>query len=319
MQSFTVALVTKQPDEIPTWVAEALRDAGIRLVVRRCTTSQELLDHAASADALWTVGANTCITAAVLPRLPRCRVLMRSGSGLDDLPVAEARALGWRVANTPEAIAEAVAEHAVAMLLALVRQLASHDRAVRRGEWDSSPAWARWQATGGTLGLIGFGYIARAVARMVTGFQMRVIAYDPHIDPETMRACGVAPASLDDLLRRSDFVSVHCPLSPDTRHLLGASAFAVVKPGVLVVNTSRGGVLDEAALFEALVEGRVGGAALDVLEQEPPAADHPLLTLNTVLFSPHVAAFARGFERRFWQASIEMLVAGASQKSPSST
>jgi phosphoglycerate dehydrogenase-like enzyme len=315
MQSFTVALVTKQPDEIPAWVAEALGDAGIRLMVRRCTTPQELLDHAGLADALWTVGANTCITADLLPRLPRCRALLRSGSGLDDLPVAEARALGWQVLSTPEAIAEAVAEHAVAMLLALVRQLAGHDRAVRRGEWDSSPAWARWQATGGTLGLIGFGLIAREVVRMVAGFRMRVIAHDPHVDPDDMRRLGVTPVSLDELLRRSDFVSVHCPLSPATRHLLGAAAFAALKPGAILVNTSRGGVIDEAALLAALREGRVGAAALDVLEQEPPAADHPLLRMENVLVSPHVAAFADGFERRFWQASITKLAALRAQNS----
>jgi len=308
MQSFTVALVTKQPAEVPAWVAATLAEAGIRLAARRCTTRRELLDHAAAADVLWTVGANTCITADALPELPRCRALVRSGSGLDDLPVAEARALGWQVLNTPEAIAEAVAEHAVAMLLALVRQLANHDRAVRRGEWDSSPGWARWQATGRTLGLVGFGLIAREVARMVAGFRMRVLACDPHVDPEAMRRLGVEGVSLDDLLARSDFVSVHCPLTPATRHLLGAAAFAALKPGALLVNTSRGGVIDEAALLVALTDGTVGGAALDVLEQEPPAAEHPLLALDTVLCSPHIAAFAAGFERRFWEASIAALV-----------
>ncbi len=315
MQSFTVALVTKHADDVPAWVGLALAEAGIALAARRCTTREELLDHANAADVLWTVGANTCITADALSALPQCRALLRSGSGLDDLPVAEARALGWQVVNTPEAIAEAVAEHAVAMLLALVRQLASHDRAVRRGEWESSPAWARWQATGRTLGLVGFGLIAREVARMVAGFRMRVLAFDPHVDPAAMRQLGVQGVSLDELLARSDFVSVHCPLTPATRHLLGSAAFAALKPGALLVNTSRGGVIDEAALLVALTDGTVGGAALDVLEQEPPAGDHPLLAFDTVLFSPHIAAFAAGFERRFWDASIKALVSLLAQMS----
>jgi len=138
---------------------------------------------------------------------------------------------------------------------------------------------------------------------------MRVIACDPHVDADVLRTLGAEPVSLGDLLRRSDFVSLHCPLTPATRHLLGAEAFAAMKPGALLVNTSRGGVLDETALVAALRRGTIAGAALDVLEREPPPADHPLLALDNVLVSPHVAAFAAGFEERFWQASIGVITA----------
>jgi len=256
---------------------------------------------------IWTVGANTCLTADVLPRLPRCRAIMRSGSGLDDLPVAAARARGLLVANTPEAIAETVAEHAVAMLLGLARRLAEHDRAVRRGEWYSGPDGARWHVRGQTLGLVGFGLIAREVVAMLQGFRMRFLAHDPYAPEADLRAQGADPVALETLLRESDFVSLHCPLTPQTKGLLDARAFAAMKPGALLINTSRGGVVDEAALLEALQSGRLGGAALDVLEQEPPRGDHPLLRLEQVLFTPHIAAFSDVFEERFWRASITKL------------
>jgi len=302
-----ILLLTKQPGDLPPWVAPAAAAAGLQLTVHRCETPEELLEHGAEAAILWTVGANTCLTAELLPHLPRCRALLRSGSGLDDLPVAAARARGLIVANTPEAIAETVAEHTVGLLLALVRQVPRFDRSVRDGFWASGPDPGLRHLTGQTLGLVGFGLIARHVVRLLQGFRLRVLAFDPRVPADVLAAHGAEHVSFDTLLRTSDIVSLHCPLTPETRGLIGTEALAAMKHGALLVNTSRGGVVDEAALLEALPTGRPAGAALDVLEQEPPPADHPLLALPQVILSPHLAAFSDLFEERFWRASLAKL------------
>ena len=304
---FTAALVTKDPRQIPDWVEPALEAAGIRLKLRRCRDRGQLLAVAGDADVVWTVAANKCVTADVLPDLPRCKAIMRSGSGLDDIPVEAARARGIIVANTPEAIAETVAEHTVALLMALARQVPQHDRAVRAGRWKSGSAWARWHVPGQTLGLIGFGLIAREVVAMLRGFKMKVLAYDPYADDALFSDHGAERATLSEVLQSADFVSVHCPLTTETHHLLGAGEFAAMKPDALLINTSRGGVLDEQALIAALQAGRPAGAALDVFDPEPPAHDNPLLQMENVILTPHVAAFSDEFEQKFWAASIAKL------------
>ena len=304
---FNVSLVTKHPEELPAWVAAAAEKEGIVLTVRYCSTAEELLDSAAGADVIWTVGRNTCVTAEILPSLPRCKAIMRSGSGLDDLPVEAARARGLTVTNTPEAISGIVAEHTVALLFALVRQVVRHDRDVRNGVWESGPEWAKWHVPGQTLGLIGFGLIARETAALLQGFRLKVLVFDPYADERDVRASGARPVPLDELLQQSDFVSVHCPLNDQTRHLLGEAEFRMMKKNALLINTSRGAVLNEQALISALREGEIAGAALDVLEQEPPAADNPFLQMENVVLTPHIAAFSDEFEQKFWSASIAKL------------
>jgi len=306
--SVPVILITKHEADLPSWVLPAAAEAGLALTVRRCETPDELLRHAGNAGVIWTVGANTCLTAEMLPRLPACRAIMRSGSGLDDLPVEAARARGILVANTPEAIAETVAEHTVALILGLVRQVARFDRSVRAGEWRSGPDPGLGHLTGQTLGLLGFGLIARHVARMLSGFRMRLLVHDPYAPEAVLREHGAEAVSMDTLLREADVLSLHCPLTADTRGILHAGAFARMKPGALLVNTSRGGVIDEAALIDALRGGQIAGAGLDVLDAEPPPPGHPLLEMDQVILSPHLAAFADVFEERFWKASIQKLL-----------
>ncbi len=302
-----VVLITKNEADLPPWVAPAAAAAGLVLTVRRCETREELLQHAGEAAVIWTVGANTCLTAEVLPLLPKCRALMRSGSGLDDLPVEAARERGMVVANTPEAIAETVAEHTVALILGLVRQVARFDRSVRAGAWCSGPDPGLGHLSGQTLGLLGFGLIARHVARMLQGFRLRLMVHDPYAPEAVLREHGAEAVSFDTLLREADVLSLHCPLTAETRGSINAAAFARMKPGALLVNTSRGGVIDEAALIDALRAGRIAGAGLDVLEAEPPPPGHPLLAMEQVILSPHLAAFADVFEVRFWNASIQKL------------
>ena len=302
----TVAMVSRNPGELPAWVEQGIAEAGIALRCRRCAGEDELVETAADADVVWFCGPNLCVTEAALRRLPRCRAVFRSGSGLDSIPLDAAKALGIAVHNTPESIAESVAEHAVALLLALVRQITVQDRRVREGRWADSEALQRWHLSRRCLGLVGYGQIARLVEKMLRGFDLRVLHHDPFSRQST---------PLPDLLRQADCVSLHCPLTAETRRLIGAAELALMKPGALLVNTARGPVVDEEALVAALRAGRLGGAALDVLEQEPPAADNPLLALGNVVLSPHIAAFSADFERNFWQCSINKLKALCSTSS----
>lgn len=294
-----VAMISRDPGELPDWVEQGIAGAGITLRCRRCADPDALVAFAADAEVLWFCGPNPCITPGALDRLPRCQHIFRSGSGLDAVPVEAARARGIAVHNTPESIAESVAEHAVALILALVRQVTVQDRRVREGKWAGSEELQRWHLSRRCLGLVGYGNIARRVEHMLQGFELRVLHHDPFSPQST---------PLPQLLQEADVVSLHCPLTNETRHLIGAAELALMKPGALLVNTARGPVVDEAALVKALRKGHLGGAALDVLDQEPPPPDHPLLALDNVILSPHIAAFSADFERNFWQASIDKLV-----------
>ena len=294
---FKIAMISAPESRIPEDCVKRIRTFA-DFEARRCETPQELAVFAANADIVWLFGANVALTAGILKELPECKAILRSGSGLDAIPVAEAQKLGMHVYNTPESISESVAEHAVALLFALARHVTAFDRQVRNGEWDSSAEQTHWHLTGRTLGLVGHGRIARSVEKMVSGFDMKVLYYDPY--------CADS-VPLEELLRHSDFVSLHCPLMPETAHLMNRERFGLMKRGALLVNTSRGGVIDETALLEALENGTLGGAALDVLNDEPPKPGNPLLKSEKVILTPHVAAFSADFEKNFWRCSVDRL------------
>ena len=294
-------LISGGENSVPAEYLQQIRDAGISLECRKCQSPEEVEEFSQGADLIWFFGPNPGLTGEVLSRLPECKAIFRSGSGLDALPVAVAEKLGIEVLNTPESISGCVAEHAVAMLFALVRRLVHYDREVRRGNWEE-PNGMDWHISGRTLGLVGYGRIARSVEKMVSGFDMKVLHYDPF---------AADSMDLDELLAASDFVSLHCPLTDETRNLIDARRLGLMKKNALLVNTSRGPVVDEAALLEALQNRTIGGAALDVLCDEPPARDHPLFQLDNVIFTPHIAAFSADFERNFWSCSAKKIIDAA--------
>lgn len=304
---FKVAMIAHERQDVPEWVRSRLDAiAGLQLTYGRCRTEADLLALAGDADMIWTMAANTVITPAVLPKLRRCKAIFRSGSGMDGYPVAEASALGIAMCNSPESISEAVAEHAVSLLFALVRQIPFSDRRMR-GDKGSNVA-LRWHISGSTFGLVGFGRIGKRVCEMMAGFRMTMLVHDPYTPVERIRACGAEPVELNDLLVRADFVSLHCPLTDQTWHLIGAKELAAMKPGALLVNTSRGAVIDETALIAALRQGRLGGAALDVTDPEPPLSGSPLFALPNVILTPHNAALSGLFEHNFWDLSIQVIL-----------
>ena len=316
MAGFRVSLVAYDTDAVPDWVVQQIEDAGMDLVIRQSVNDDEAAACAKDADVVWVFGGSPVVTSRILPSLKQCRVILRSGSGTDNVPVAEATELGIVVANTPESIAATVAEHAIAMLLAVIRQIPVQDRAVRNGIWDRDHAWPNWHLAGKTLGLAGFGFIARNVVRKAAGFDMHTMAFDPVVDAKVMADLGVESVGFEDLLRRSDFLSIHCPLTDRTHHLIGERELRMMKPEAVLINTSRGPVIDEAALIGALTEGWIAAAGLDVLEQEPPEPDNPLLKLDNVVVTPHIASYSDTVWHDFWSHSVRTLIEMSTGRRP---
>ena len=248
----------------------------------------ELMEIIGQYDAL-VVRSATKVTADVIARADRLRVIGRAGIGVDNIDVDAATKRGIVVMNTPGGSNVTTAEHAIAMLLALARNIPQAAAAVRAGEWPRSK-WIGTELCNKVLGIIGLGNIGAIVAERAVGLRMKVIAYDPFVTPEAAARLRVELVSLDQLIPRADFITIHTPLTAETRGLIGRVSIARMKRGVRIINCARGGIVDEAALADAIREGQVAGAALDVFEQEPPPADHPLRTLDQVIATPHLGA-----------------------------
>jgi D-3-phosphoglycerate dehydrogenase len=244
--------------------------------------------------------------AGVLANSPALRVIARVGVGLDSIDLDAATAHGVAVTVTPGVNEATVADHTIALMLAALRRICEQDAAVRRGEWNRTGEHAAWLLSGGTVGLVGFGHIGRIVAERLRGFDVRVLVNDP-VEP---RDSGVEAVSLDALLAASDVVSLHVPLLPTTRGLIGARELGLMPPGAILVNTARGPVVDEDALADALESGRLRAAALDVFADEPPAGSRVLGLANVVL-SPHIAGLSttsvRDMTRRATASVIDVL------------
>ncbi len=292
------ALITKERAEVPPQYLEELEANGVQVRCKKCQTYEDLKAVAFDADVVWLYGRCVSFDAGALDLLPKCKAIFRSGSGMDAIPMARAKELGILCCNTPESISDAVAEHAASFILALAHQLIDLNAEVHRDFWDPSDKRMRYQVRRRTLGLVGYGLIGRTLERMMSGFQMKVLHYDP-FQPES--------TPLPELLAQSDFVSLHCPLTPETRHSFGAAQFAQMKPTAFLINTSRGGVVDTPALMDAVKNHTIAGAALDVTEVEPLPAGDPLLSVPGIIITPHLAAMSADFEKDFWSCSVRKL------------
>jgi D-3-phosphoglycerate dehydrogenase len=247
---------------------------------------------AALRDADGLVIAASPVTRAVMSACEGLKAVMRTGVGYDVIDVSAATELGVIVVNVPDIWVREVANHALALLLAFNRKLVTLNRQVHAGVWSSGVPGGAGALHGETVGIVGLGNIGSAFARRVAAFETTVIACDPYVDDARFAALGVERVSLDTLAERSDYVSVHTFLSAETRHLIGEAFFRRMKPTALLINTSRGPVVDEGALTRALQEKRLAGAALDVWEQEPVKPDNPLLAMDNVIATPHAAYFS---------------------------
>jgi D-3-phosphoglycerate dehydrogenase len=263
-------------------------DRDIAIDERLDLKAADLLRAVEDCDAL-IIRSSSQIDEAVLSAARRLKVVGRAGIGLDNVDVKAATRRGVIVMNTPGASTTTTAELAVAMLLALSRNIAQADASMRRGEWRRQ-AFVGHEVSGKQAGILGLGRIGLGVAQRLQKLGMKVVAYDPFVSGELAARYEIPLLELDELLASSDYVSLHAALTDRTQHLLGARELALIKKGAMIVNCARGALIDERALLEALEDGRVGGAALDVFEQEPPPPDHPLFGSPKVVVTPHLGA-----------------------------
>jgi len=273
--------------------AGVLHSSGLNINLVRLQTRvpEELIPHVADADALIVQWAT--INRKVIEAMTRCKVISRYGIGVDMVDLQAAAEHGIAVANVPDFCMEEVSDSTIGFVLDLNRRTFVLDRYVRTGGWGSSrpiPYWPPFRLRGQTLGIVGLGNIGRVVARKAGCLGLKLLGYDPYVKPEQIADLGVELVTLDDLLRRSDYVTLHCPLVAETRGLIGAAQLALMKPTAFLINMARGPVVVQSALYEALVNRTIAGAALDVLEQEPPDPKDPLLQLENVIITPHASS-----------------------------
>ncbi len=268
----------------------ALARVNPEIRMSKSAAEDDILAVARDADAILVTYAK--LNGSLLRQLERCKVIGRFGLGVDNIDLPAAKEKGIVVTYVPDYCLHEVSDHAMALLLALIRKIPLSNKLVHSGRWEMPAVVPISRIQGRVLGLLGFGNIPRQVAPKARAFGMRVITHDPYVSDEVLRETGVQNVGFDELLGTADYISVHAPLSPQTRGLVNAQAFAKMKKGVLIVNTARGPLIDETALVAALDSGQVGGAALDVLTTEPPAKDSPLFGRDNVILTPHTGFYS---------------------------
>jgi len=277
--------------------AEAHLSASARVAVVAELTEARVVEAARDAQGILVRGGPRC-GERLLRACPRLRVIGRHGVGLDTVDLGAATRLGVAVVHAPGSNSQAVAEHALMLMLACAKRARTIDRRTRAGDWSARHVVENVELGGRTLGILGIGNVGRRVARFAAALGMRVLAYDPYVTADEIRRRGAEPVpSLEALLPEVDVLTCHTPLTDETRHLINAKALALLKPGAIFVNTSRGPVQSEPALLEALRSGRLAAAGLDVFEQEPSPLDNPLFNLDNVLCSTHVAGVTQEAHR----------------------
>jgi D-3-phosphoglycerate dehydrogenase / 2-oxoglutarate reductase len=319
MGRFKVALIDRSPEQVPAWVPEELSAAGIDYTLEPCTTVDDLVRVAGDANVLWIYGGSRLARGENLDLLPNCGAIIRSGSGVDVIDVDAATARGMLVCNTPLAHNGPVSDHTIALIFAVGRQIVPGDRITRAGDWTvRATALPEWHLEGQTLGLLGFGHIPRSLVRKLHGFNLNVLVFDPFVDAATLAEYGARSVTLDELLAESDIVSIHTPLTAQTHHLFSERELRLMKSSAILINTARGPIIDEAALYRALTEGWIAGAGLDVFEKEPSPADNPLFQLDNIVVTPHTAGVSDQSVEATWRLSVEMVIQMSNQRFPRS-
>ena len=291
-----------------------LAEAGAQLILAPLWTEEDLIKYAADADAV-IVAATEPYTKRVIQTLRKCRIISRLGIGFNNIDVAEATRQGIPVAVVLDASVHEVSDHALAFLLGFSRKIFSLAHAVRKGTWKTGSTEivrARGQMfrlNQQTLGLVGVGRIGSRTAPKARALGMRVLGYDPYLSALELQQRGAEKVDFDQLLREADFISLHAPLTSETQRMFGLKEFRKMKSTAVIINTARGALIDEQALYQALVEGSIAGAGLDVCEPEPPAQDNPLFQLEQVLITGHSAFFSESSMLELQQKATEAVIA----------
>jgi len=269
---------------------EVLNRVGAEVHRFHCKSEDDVMEKAGEADAVLCDLAP--LSRRVLFHLKRARVIAEYGIGYDNIDVKAASERGIIVCNAPDFLTYEVADHTVGLILALVRKIPWIYVSTKGGEWNWEKFKPIQNLDGKTVGIIGFGRIGRQVAERLEAFKVRIVAYDPYVPSELLRQLKVEPLDLDTLLREADIVTVHTALTEETKHLIGEGELKLMKKSAVLVNAARGAIIDQGALYKALKNGWINAAALDVLEKEPPSAHEPLLKLENVIVTPHIAWYS---------------------------
>jgi D-3-phosphoglycerate dehydrogenase / 2-oxoglutarate reductase len=287
---------------------DVIEGAGGELMIFQCKTEAEVIEAARDADAMLVQWAP--ITASVISNLSRCKVIVRYGIGVDNVDLDAARQRGITVCNVPDYCIDEVADHTLALALALVRQLPATDAELRKGLWKSTPPLSMPAPNQMTFATVGLGRTAKAVLDRARNFKFRLAACDPYRPDAGDVAKDVLILAFDRLLETADVVSLHVPLNSETSHMIEGSALSRMKRGAFLINTARGGLIDTVALARALKAGSLAGAGLDVFEVEPLPADHPLLACENVLLTPHIAWYSQLSVRTLQRMAAEEAMRG---------
>jgi D-3-phosphoglycerate dehydrogenase len=315
-RQFAVA-ITDSPFENGDKEQTILRRIGARVQQFHCSSESEVIDAARNAHVVMCDASP--VTRNVIQNLSELVGVVEYGIGYDNIDVDAATENGVLVCNIPDFMTSEVADHAVALILALTRKLDRISRSTRSGKWNWREFRPISNLDGKTVGIIGFGNIGRQVAERMRSFRTRVIAYDPYVSREAMEKLGARPSNLDELLEASDIISIHVPLSKETRQLIGRKELAKLKDSVILINTSRGSVIDQEALIESLRKGRIGAAGLDVLAKEPPSVADPILGFENVIVTPHIGWYSEQSSARLRENAAleaERILTGNPPKHP---
>ncbi len=297
-------------DAIAPSAIKKMQDAGLAVDNKAGISKDDLMKTVGDYNVL-VVRSATKATKEVIQQGKNLKLIIRGGVGMDNIDAVAAKAAKIEVQNTPEASSVSVAELTIGMMLALARKIATADATTKQGKWEKKALKGveLWQKI---LGLIGIGRIGFEVAKRAIGMGMSVVAYDPYLKPvpEYITKLGIKMVELDQIFKQSDYISLHLPYTPETKHMINSSAFNKMKKGVMIVNCARGGIIDEAALAGAISSGQVAGAAIDVFEKEPIAPDNPLLKLgDRIVLTPHLGASSKEGQGRVGDAVADKLIA----------
>ena len=283
-------------------IADAINEKGIEnlkevaeVVVDTSITPEELADTIHEYDGI-IVRSRTKLTADLIKKADNMKIIARAGVGVDNIDLNAATEKGIMVVNSPESTSVTVAEHTMGLILSMARKISIADKSVKEGKWEKKK-FMGVELRNKTLGVIGMGRIGSQVVNRCKAFGMDAMAYDPYLPEEVAKQMGVELTDLETVLKNADFITIHVPLTPETKHSISAEQFEIMKDTAYIVNCARGGIIDEDALYDALVNNKIGGAALDVYEEEPPAEDSKLFELDNIVLTPHIAASTKEAQR----------------------
>ena len=316
MNGFKVVLISSNHD-IPDWVGKKFEEEKVEFVFHECQSREDLEKYAGDADVIWFMsGRKGLVAEENMDIFRKAGVVIKYGSGTDNIDHDACTKRGIIVAHTPDDPSEPTSDHAIAMLFTSVRQTASQDRLVRKGVWDQKSLIPIGKFAGADLGIIGFGRIGKAIVRKLSGFKMNVRVFDPYVDKAALEKAGCKKAGLDELIKESQYIMVTCPLTKETRYLIGDKEFDSMRSDAVLVNTARGGIVNEQALYRALKENRIKAAALDVVENPPLEQGNQLLTLENICFTPWMGGYPSNYPDALFDVPVSEIIEMSKGHSP---